>query len=553
MPTRATILNRSFICRPNSQKLKKMSSDDSSPSPVPTAPRNPKTGFDPKAARKQRERVTIELRASKRAQCIARARARCDPHAQSESKEQQEATLLQLRTALALLRDENPFGQRGAIPTLLECLKCSDSDLMRQMLTLVCQHEHATERIKYWLIQGNEQEMFQCLWIVTNMCSSDSEFVHHVCHSQMVPLVCKHLHHPNKELVTQALWCLGNVCADSEACRDHVLEQGTLATMLQLSTMVPKTSGLAAELVFVLSNMVWKQYECLPVQDTTDIVRVCTVFLDPDLKEEVLMNAFKTLKNITLWGEHDADHLRAFTQDVCKHLIMMLRESVQNKPYLLQECLLCISNLMSVSSEVYMDRLMREDVLPLLAELASGHILPKIRQWSMLALSNVCAGTSDQVQQALRISATFYDRLETERNLDVKKEAAYALCNLISDETLSPTQRDALFQLSLPAWHATVRDYGRVSTELLHLCLESLHNYLLHCHEDGYRSYVALNLMEECGLQKEIEQHQTSENKEVRDLVSELQEYFDVQADAEQQESDALAPQETTSQFVFGT
>jgi len=112
---------------------------------------------------------------------------------------------------------------------------------------------------------ANEQLMFETVWALTNIACGTSEAVQTLVDAGVIGIILKAIDFEGefdtfgatkKDLLTQAIWLLGNVTGDSKTMRDMMLNTGFVENhLIRLSTSeIPVV--LARNLAFTFSNCV---------------------------------------------------------------------------------------------------------------------------------------------------------------------------------------------------------------------------------------------------------------------------------------------------------
>lgn len=144
-----------------------------------------------------------------------------------------------------------------------------------------------------------DQIKFEVVWVLTNICSGDSEYVQEVVNSGALPFLVDILWDKTiklDDIVTeQAIWALGNICGDSLVFRKLVLEQDAIPI---LTTRLLR-SNLSRFRISFIRNTCWFLSNCVraqprpPFWQTKSIVDIFSkTVLIPD--SDVLCD--------TLWG-----------------------------------------------------------------------------------------------------------------------------------------------------------------------------------------------------------------------------------------------------------
>jgi len=76
---------------------------------------------------------------------------------------------------------------------------------------------------------------FEAIWCLTNIASSDSQFVLKLIENHAIPILIKIMDSPTHiEVKEQTIWCLGNISGDNTRFRDALLDQGVVPKICDL-------------------------------------------------------------------------------------------------------------------------------------------------------------------------------------------------------------------------------------------------------------------------------------------------------------------------------
>ncbi len=97
---------------------------------------------------------------------------------------------------------------------------------------------------------------FEAVWCLTNIASSESQFVLKLIENQAIPILISIMDSPTHiEVKEQTIWCLGNISGDNSRFRDALLEQNVLPKICDLVDAANPNSSFTRNSIWTLSNL----------------------------------------------------------------------------------------------------------------------------------------------------------------------------------------------------------------------------------------------------------------------------------------------------------
>uniref|UniRef100_A0A7S4VWW2 Importin subunit alpha n=1 Tax=Alexandrium monilatum TaxID=311494 RepID=A0A7S4VWW2_9DINO len=277
------------------------------------------------------------------------------------------------------------------------------------------------------------QVQHEALWALTNIAAGSADQTAAVVDEGAVELLVGKVSAENLDLAEQAAWGLGNIAGDNEQFRDRVLEAGGLAPMLE-------SLGREDPPVALLRTVVWV------------ITNLCRGNPPPDAA--AVLPAVQPLVNI-LGTVTD----QAVVQDACWSLSYLCQLDECIEPTIRAGFVARASELLGHSSPSTL-----EPVLKTIGAIAAGgeaqtwavasdkpclgrlvfltcHQERVIRQQACLVLSNIMAGTCDQIQAVVAAGALPQLVKALDDEPKVAREAVRAFASL--EESALPEQFEA--------------------------------------------------------------------------------------------------------------
>ena len=97
---------------------------------------------------------------------------------------------------------------------------------------------------------------FEAIWCLTNIASSDSQFVLKLIENQAIPILISIMDSPTHiEVKEQTIWCLGNIAGDNTRFRDALLDQYVLPKICDLIDHSAANTSFVRNAVWTVSNL----------------------------------------------------------------------------------------------------------------------------------------------------------------------------------------------------------------------------------------------------------------------------------------------------------
>lgn len=289
-----------------------------------------------------------------------------------------------------------------------------DRDIVPQLLHFLKQNGHAALQV-------------EALWALTNIAAGATEHTHMLLKNDAVPTLVSLLSSTHQEVLEQAVWVLGNIAGDGTPARDKVLEAQVLTPLLQCMQDVKKTSLLRIA-TWTLSNLCDGQPR--PDLNVHAVLATLRSVLQSE-DTEVLSHACWALSHLC---DGPSPHIEAVVEaEVCPRLVQLL----PNKSWrVVKPALRTVGNIVCAEDEQdYTQQIIECGAVPCLKELIS-HNNRDIQKEACWTLSNIAAGTIDQIQQVLESGSiptlVKLASKDADTDPDVKIEACWVLLNATS-------------------------------------------------------------------------------------------------------------------------
>lgn len=268
---------------------------------------------------------------------------------------------------------------------------------------------------------------FEALWAICNIVSGSQEQTQAMVDLDVVPIVTRILQtSDNPDVLEQGVWALGNVAGDCAGHRDVCLREGCLEPILRILQQSGRLS-CTRNAVWAVSNLCRGRPKPR-LEDLRPVVPVIAEQLRNSHDQEVLVDSLWCFSYIS--DGANADIQVVLDTGICERLVeLMSHES----PQVITPALRTAANLVT-GDDMQTDFFLRSqpwDTMKILL----GNTKTKIRQECCWMISNICAGTTSQINQVFE-SGLFSTMLKRVRDAEysVRKEVAFALANASEKE-----------------------------------------------------------------------------------------------------------------------
>jgi len=272
-----------------------------------------------------------------------------------------------------------------------------------------------------------ETLQYEVLWVLTNLTSGDNALTALVYSKGLLEAILPFLNHHRDELVSQALWCLGNLSGDSDPHRESMMDNGLIEA---LDTMIKSRAGFSD---LSLSNFAWcvanlsmckKHFTYDKYKRLLPAMEKMLSFSNPD----VISNCLWFFANITNCSEEIFDII------LNKNLVKLLVKYLEAKDFLnlLTPALRAVGNILSSSKNEHVKLVVDCDVIPKFAALMENRKVNCRREtcWSLSNLIATDANLLAQVMDSTIIHRLFY-LIKTDVS-EVRQECILCVTNALT-------------------------------------------------------------------------------------------------------------------------
>lgn len=438
------------------------------------------------------------------------------------------------------------------LPELRELIKSGDT-LSELQGTTRCRMLLSKERnppidevIEYGLVPyfimflrrtDSPQLQFEAAWALTNIASGSAAQTKVVVENGAVPLFIALLGSPEIDVQEQAVWALGNIAGDGPELRNLCIKSGIIEPLVALIASKPKTTILRHS-TWTLSNL------CRGKKPATELAyakallpSLMTLLYESDT--EVLADACWAASYVT-----DGDNTRisaVVSIGMVPRLVELLAHPDANVH---TPSLRAVGNIVT-GDDQHTQTVLNSNALHMLGNLFVNTTKETVRKEICWALSNVTAGTPNQIQAVIDIGLIplVIKALRT-GECKTRKEACWVVSNLTTsgdiEQIRNVVQNEGI--------QAMVEALGIPDVRTIGNALDSLHKMLEAGNlDDG--TNPCQRIMEECGGLDVVEALQQHENVSIYEKAQKiLEDYFA----ADEEEDDVAAASAVLTSFQSG-
>lgn len=381
----------------------------------------------------------------------------------------------------------------------------------------------------------NSKLKFEAAWSLTNVASTD--YTRTVAEYGAIPKLVQLLLSNDANVREQSAWCLGNVAGDSYDLRDTVLAAGALSPLL-MNIANPENNG-------VLSNCVWALSNFCRGKPQPDLENVAPAI--PHLANLLKLNNKEALMDacwaISYLSDGDNDRIDAVMDGdgIVANIVNLLSHESAG---IVTPVVRVLGNFVS-GNDKQTQRVIDAGVLNHMSNLLTFK-KRGVRKEACWLLSNIAAGTTDQISQLVRNPKIMQLVVDTVRDAewDVRKEATWVVSNIAT----GGKEEHIHFLVELGAIESLCSVLDVADARITMVVLEAIEN-ILKIGKQSSRDYIGF--VDECDGLDKIETLQEHENNEIyTKVVSIIETYFGV--DENENEDENVLPAIEGNTFAFG-
>lgn len=505
-----------------------------------------KKGISHEASRRHREEVSIRLRKEKKDECLAKRRnmgsfapTKSETEGVSSSLASEtadvSATPQELQQLHQMLHSQSMDQIILAVRGFRKLLSVEKNPPVQQCVDL-----GVLPILVACLYREDNQELqFEASWAITNIAST--EFTRVVVDHQAVPPLVQLLTSSNADIREQCAWALGNIAGDSAELRDLVLQQNPLPGLIA-NINSPESLSLLRNCAWTLSNFC-RGKPAPQFEVVAPALPVLATLIGTDMDKDVAVDACWALSYLSDGSEDRIQ--KVVEQRVAPRLVQLLTAGGS----LLVPALRTLGNFVT-GNETQTQAAIDAGILSALVPLLS-HSRKNVRKESLWVLSNIAAGTANQLKQLCStpdLLSKVLSQLSANVEWDCRKEAAWVVSNIATSASREMVVR--LVETGAIPLLCELLDVSEAKIILISLdALEAI----LKVGETVGDGTAFVNLITDCGGAELLEKLQTHENNKVYKRVVGIIERFFGGEEEDYNCGENIAPAVTENNvFSFG-
>ncbi|XP_074641679.1 uncharacterized protein LOC141899333 [Tubulanus polymorphus] len=315
------------------------------------------------------------------------------------------------------------------------------------------------------ILTGLDTELhLESAWCLTNISAGMHEHAK-ITLKMAAPYLITYLSGSNPVMQDQCAWALGNIAGDSEECRDVLKHQGIIPPLVELLKSPSPTVVKSA--LFAISNMA--RGHDPSIKEMLNIGVATLVLNLMEFKEDmlpVIAEVAWVLTYLTASGDYEEELVSQGIIPKISNMIAQIAVHNHDDVQAITPLLRALGNLCSGADRYSVDASQTDGLLPALSKfLQSNH--RHIRKECLWTMSNM-TGEMNVAREIIRTGAVPHFVNLLSAAYDIKKEAAYCICNLVchGDEFCQFISHSDAIVSMIPLLKVSGND-----VELIHLAL----------------------------------------------------------------------------------
>ncbi|GAB5032180.1 importin subunit [Nannochloropsis oceanica] len=233
----------------------------------------------------------------------------------------------------------------------------------------------------------------EALWALTNIAAGNTENTGMLLKHNPIPALVSLLDSPNEEVLEQAVWVIGNIAGEGASSRDIVLSNHALPPLVQCILSHQQSQQILRIGSWALNNLCDSQPR--PALDIHILMPVLHALLRSE-DSEVLSHTCWALSHLC---DGPSTHIKVVVEaSLCGRLVQLLQHRSWR---VIKPALRTIGNIVCAEDEVdYTQSILEAGAVPHL-KILIGHSNREIQKEACWTLSNIAAGTCEQIQTVL--------------------------------------------------------------------------------------------------------------------------------------------------------
>lgn len=382
------------------------------------------------------------------------------------------------------------------------------------------------QRLVEMLDNGSDEEKIEAAWCLNNISAGTDDHARMVIDAACDSLI-RGLSSGNVPLEDHCSWAIGNLAGGSVECRDLLRKQGVIKPLINLLlSPIPQVVRCAA---FALSNLARDKETTGLLTDAGIVPHLSSLLVFDDDKREILSEVLWVLTYLTACGVHEKKILEAGVLEKIIDLVINMSDKDIDDVQVWTPLLRCFGNIIcSGLEETGSEMCTRRELFPILNKLLQSE-QQHVRKECIWLLSNITALPNackelidtDLLSSIVNLLSSTYD---------VKKEAAYTLCNVAANvvELCGCLLEKGALTAIIPLLKSS-------DVDTIHYALTLTELMLQNCTE-------AVQVFESAGGLEGLEGLEYNSNDMLREQADSILDVFFYKEDKQEREVDALGP-----------
>lgn len=385
--------------------------------------------------------------------------------------------------------------------------------------------------------------MYDAMWALLNIASQSTDGAYAVADTGVIPYIVRCLLHAHPDIRTQAAWCLGNIAGEDPTLRDQVLNcrQPSAVDAAIININQPHSNELLETFVWFASNLC-RGKPSPPEEMVKPLIEPTAQLLRKDgTTDDACMDALWLMSYLCDLGNSMIEAV--MSTDILDMLMTIITQPHMSR--FLFTAMRILGNFCS-GDDKQTQRVIDAGILHVVKSLLN-HTKKNVRKEAAFILSNIAAGTSQQISELMNQPSLIKQIIDQAQNdcWEVRKECIWVISNLCDTDDATRVQK--IVQLEGLEPLCSILGLSATEPALIIQILDSLDKVLKVGVIIGIDYVKVIDEYNGVAMVEDLQEHQS--DAVYKKAINIIETYFGVEG---ADENEGLAPRAQGDTFEFG-